>query len=72
MTPASSSVREHSRLRSMAEYQRLYRESLDDPEEFWRRQSEFLPWFHPPQNILDVDMKEADFSWGLPLLKQVN
>jgi acetyl-CoA synthetase len=47
----------------MSEYQRLYRESLEDPDGFWRRQSELLTWFHPPQNILDVDMEEADFSW---------
>jgi len=47
----------------MSEYQRLYRESLDNPDEFWRRQAELLTWFHPPQNILDVDMEEADFSW---------
>jgi len=63
MTPAHRQVHEHSRLRSMAEFERLYRESLDHPDDFWRRQAELLTWFHPPQNILDADMGEADFSW---------
>ena len=63
MTPAHRPAREHSRIGSMSEYQRLYRESLDNPDEFWRRQANLLTWFHPPQDILDVDMGEADFSW---------
>jgi len=63
MTPAHRQVREHSRIRSMAEFERLYRDSLESTDEFWRRQAEILTWFHPPQNILDVDMEEADFSW---------
>lgn len=63
MTSSRHPYRDHSRIGSMAEYMRLYRESLDDPIGFWRRQAELLTWFHPPQNILDVDMDEADFSW---------
>jgi acetyl-CoA synthetase len=63
MTPDHRPAREHSRIGSMSEYRRLYRESLDNPDEFWRRQADLLTWFHPPQNILDVDMKEADISW---------
>lgn len=63
MTPVHRPVREHSRIGSMSEYRRIYRESLDSSDEFWRRQADLLTWFHPPQNILDVDMREADFSW---------
>jgi acetyl-CoA synthetase len=63
MTPAPRLAREHSRIASMSEYRRLYRESLDNPDEFWRRQADLLTWFHPPQNILDEDVAEADFSW---------
>jgi acetyl-CoA synthetase len=47
----------------MAEYERLYRKSLEHSNVFWRERAELLTWFHPPQNILDVDMKEADVSW---------
>ncbi len=48
---------------SLDEYKRLYRLSLDDPEGFWRKQADLLTWFHAPSSILDVDMKEVDFSW---------
>ena len=63
MTPVPRLAREHSRIASMSEYRRLYRESLDNPDEFWRRQADLLTWFHPPQNILDEDVAEADFAW---------
>ena len=63
MTTASR-PRRHSRISSMAEYERLYRESLADTENFWRRQSELLTWFHPPQNVLDQDMEEAARTLG--------
>ena len=48
---------------SFAEYQRLYRLSVDDPITFWRQQSERLTWFHPPQTIVDRDYEAIDFSW---------
>ena len=60
MTSAQRPIRDHSRIGSMSEYLRLYRESLDDPEEFWRRQSELLTWFHPPQNILDCEKHNSN------------
>jgi acetyl-CoA synthetase len=47
----------------MEEYERLYRESLESPETFWRRESEALTWFEPPARIMETDMKEVDFSW---------
>ncbi len=50
-------------VKSLEEYQRLYRQSLDDPEGFWRQQAEILTWFYPPQDILDWDYLEVDFSW---------
>ena len=48
---------------SLDEYQRLYRLSVDDPVAFWRKQSERLTWFHPPQTIVDRDYEAIDFSW---------
>ncbi len=50
-------------VRSLEEYQRQYRLSIDDPEGFWQKQAEILTWFHPPQQIFDADLREVDFSW---------
>ncbi len=63
MTIDNRQERQHTSIRSMADFARLYRESLDDADRFWRRQADLLSWFYPPQNILDVDMQEVDFSW---------
>ena len=59
--PAALAAKAH--IRSLEEYRRQYRLSLDDPEGFWRKQAEILTWFHPPQQIFDADLREVDFSW---------
>jgi acetyl-CoA synthetase len=63
MIPVKPEIATRAHVGSLEEYKRLYRLSLDDPEGFWRRQAEILTWFHQPSSILDVDMKEVDFSW---------
>ena len=50
---------------SMAEYERLYRLSLDDPETFWGKQAERLTWFHPYNEVFDHDYDNVDFGWYL-------
>ncbi|QRK09038.1 acetate--CoA ligase [Archangium violaceum] len=52
-----------ARVKSLEEYQRLYRQSIEDPVGFWGAQAKRLDWFHPPQNVFDADMEEVDFSW---------
>jgi len=61
--PVKPEVQNTAHIKSMEEYQKLYRESLDQPEAFWRRQAERLSWFHPPQAVLDTDFEAVDFSW---------
>jgi acetyl-CoA synthetase len=51
------------RVRDVAEYEALYRRSIDDPQGFWAEQLGLLHWFHPPYSILDADPEEADFAW---------
>ena len=63
MIPVKPEIRAGAHIKSMEEYQRLYRLSLDDPEGFWRKQADNITWFHPPSTILDVDLEEVDFSW---------
>ncbi len=63
MIPVKPEIAAHAHIRSMDEYRRLYRLSLDDPEGFWQKQADIISWFHPPSTMLDVDMEEVDFSW---------
>jgi acetyl-CoA synthetase len=56
-------IRERAHIRTMEEYQRLYRLSLDNPEWFWAEQAKALTWYHPWHKVLDADYDEIDFSW---------
>ncbi|MGM0634203.1 MAG: acetate--CoA ligase [Pseudomonadota bacterium] len=47
-----------------AAYERLYRQSLDDPDTFWAEQAEqFLDWFEPWTSVLEGDFSRADVQW---------
>jgi acetyl-CoA synthetase len=61
--PVKPHVAQRAWLSSMAEYQRLYRLSLDNPEWFWGEQAKALTWFHPWQSVFDADYDEVDFAW---------
>ena len=61
--PVKPHIRERAHIKTMEEYQRLYRLSLDNPEWFWGEQAKTLTWFHPWQSVFDADYKEVDFSW---------
>ena len=42
-----------ARCNSAEEYERLYRESIDEPEVFWDRVARELPWIEPHGEVLD-------------------
>jgi acetyl-CoA synthetase len=48
---------------SHAEYQRLYRQSLDDPHAFWTAQARQLHWFKAPQHSLQGDFAQGEATW---------
>jgi acetyl-CoA synthetase len=56
-------IRERAWIKSMEEYQRLYRKSLEDPSGYWSEQAQALDWFHPWSQVLDADYEEIDFAW---------
>ena len=61
--PVKPEIAMRSHVPTRAEYERLYRLSLDNPEWFWGEQAKTLDWFHPWQNVLDADYDEIDFAW---------
>ncbi len=61
--PVKESIREHAKINSMEEYERLYRLSLDNPEWFWGEQAQRLDWYHPWNKVFDADYEEVDFAW---------
>ena len=45
-----------------ATYQRLYRQSLDDPEGFWAEQAQRLDWIEPWQTVKETSFQRNDVS----------
>ena len=58
--PPAAAFSQKAWIKSMDEYQRLYRESIDKPEEFWGRVASELHWFKKWDQVLD---------WKLPFAK---
>ena len=45
-----------------ATYQRLYRQSLDDPEGFWAEQAQRLDWIEPWRTVKETSFQRNDVS----------
>jgi acetyl-coenzyme A synthetase (EC 6.2.1.1) len=43
-------------------YDRLYRESLEDPDGFWRREAQRIEWIQPFTRVSNWSFEEADFG----------
>jgi acetyl-CoA synthetase len=55
--PPPEDFAKRAQLSSEAEYQALYRESIDDPEAFWGRMARELPWIEDFDQVLDWSNK---------------
>ena len=53
-----------------ATYQRLYRQSLDDPEGFWAEQAQRIDWIEPWQTVKETSFQRNDVSikWFKPTM----
>jgi acetyl-CoA synthetase len=56
--PAEFSAKAH--IKSLAEYEALYKQSIEDPEKFWAGAAKELDWFKPWDKVLE---------WNLPWAK---
>src|ERR1700691_2491530 len=56
--PPEFSAKAH--IKSLAEYEALYKQSIDDPETFWAEAAKELHWFKPWDKVLE---------WNLPWAK---
>ncbi|WP_251358310.1 acetate--CoA ligase [Kangiella sp. TOML190] len=45
-------------------YQRMYQQSIENPERFWTRMAnEFVEWFEPWHTLSDIDYHKAKIKW---------
>ena len=55
--PVPPKVREKAYIKSKEEYQKLYDESVKDPDKFWAKIAERIDWFKKPTKICDFSFK---------------
>jgi acetyl-CoA synthetase len=60
--PAEFAARAH--IRSRAEYDAMYRRSIDDNENFWAEMAKELDWFTPHDKVLEWNLPEAKWYVG--------
>ena len=61
--PVAEAVQQRAHLND-GDYQRLYRQSVEQPEAFWAEQAkQFLDWFTPWQSVHHVDMRKGHATW---------
>jgi acetyl-CoA synthetase len=46
-----------------ATYEKLYKESVEDPEKFWGEQAERIHWFKKWDKVLEEDFSNAKHAW---------
>ena len=63
MIPVKPHVADGAHVDSLERYRALYRESIEDPQGFWRRQADRLDWYQAPSGVGDWDFEQVDFGW---------
>ncbi len=58
--PPSQEFAARAHIGSMAEYEEMYRRSVDDNEGFWREQAARIDWFEPFTTVKDVSYASGD------------
>ena len=56
--PVPDPVRAKAYIKSRAEYDAMYAESIDNPETFWAKQAERLDWFKKWDTVMDCSFKD--------------
>jgi acetyl-CoA synthetase len=61
--PPSDEFRKGAHVKSLSEYRKIYRRSVDDPDGFWAEMAEGLTWFKRWKRVLDCDFNMAKIQW---------
>src|SRR5215475_4339265 len=62
--PPAKSFSEKARIKSLDEYWRMYRESIDNPDKFWGDVASQLHWFKKWDKVLDWKAPYAKWFVG--------
>jgi acetyl-CoA synthetase len=62
--PPPAEFSAHAHVKSLEEYDRLYQQSIQDPEAFWAEAAKELHWFKPWDRVLEWDLPWAKWFVG--------
>jgi hypothetical protein len=57
--PPPADFAERAHIKSLEEYERIYKESVEEPEKFWGRVARELYWFKPWDRVLECPVGEV-------------
>ncbi len=62
--PPSKEFSKHAHIKSMEEYEKIYKRSVDDPGGFWGEMAEKqLTWFKKWDKVLDYNFEKPEIKW---------
>jgi acetyl-CoA synthetase len=59
----SESIRMKAYIRSMDEYWKIYKRSIEDPEGFWEELANQLNWYKRWDKVLEYDFEKPEVKW---------
>ncbi|MFZ0747395.1 MAG: AMP-binding protein, partial [Terracidiphilus sp.] len=62
--PPPEEFARHAHIRSMEQYEALYKKSIEDPEAFWAGAAKELHWFKPWDKVLEWNLPWAQWFVG--------
>ncbi|MCE9592053.1 MAG: acetate--CoA ligase [Planctomycetes bacterium] len=62
--PPPASISKSAHVKSMAEYDRLYKESIENPDKFWGERAGELHWFKKWDRVLEWNLPDAKWFVG--------
>jgi len=60
---APKSFSKNAYIKSEKEYDKIYKESIQNPEKFWAEKAEQLHWFKKWKTVFTFDKKKVEFTW---------
>ena len=62
--PPDPKFQKQAHIKNMAEYEEMYKRSVDDPEGFWGEQAEKnLDWSKKWDKVLEWDFRKPEIKW---------
>lgn len=61
--PPPKELVEGAHIKGAAEYEKLYRESVEDPDGFWGRMASILDWSRKWDKVSEWDFKKPEIKW---------